>query len=155
LLCSGYLSSVCRQTDARSITTIYAYDALNRLTSKTYSDSTSAVALTYDVTTLDGLTFQNQNTVSLFVEVCGRRVVNRNSHRNSYQDSLRPSAIQDEPMPFAQWSKPFFEDLVLLLGDLSKCQAHAFSRRKHNSGRGNETIAAFGYLYSYGCSQGK
>jgi hypothetical protein len=35
------------------------YDELNRWTSKTYSDGTPAVTTTYDVATLDGVTFQN------------------------------------------------------------------------------------------------
>jgi RHS repeat-associated protein len=47
------------KTDARNITTTYSYDALNRLSSKTYSDSTPPVTLTYDVAALDGLNFQN------------------------------------------------------------------------------------------------
>ncbi len=47
-LCSGDPNAVCRRSDARSITTTYAYDALNRLTSKTYSDSTPAANFYYD-----------------------------------------------------------------------------------------------------------
>jgi YD repeat-containing protein len=35
-LCSGDPNAVCRRTDARSITTTYSYDVLNRLTGKTY-----------------------------------------------------------------------------------------------------------------------
>ena len=58
-------------------------------------------------------------------------------------------------MSFTQWSKPLFEDLVLLVSDLGKCQAHPFNSAKHDSGRGNKTIAAFGDLHSYGCSQRK
>ena len=38
--CSGNPSFPCGRTDNRSITTTYAYDALNRLASKTYSDWT-------------------------------------------------------------------------------------------------------------------
>ena len=37
-----------RRTDARTITTTYAYDALNRPISKTYSDSTPGSNLFYD-----------------------------------------------------------------------------------------------------------
>ncbi len=48
-LCSGDATAGCRRTDARSITTTYAYDALNRLTFKSYSDGTPSVALYYDV----------------------------------------------------------------------------------------------------------
>lgn len=58
-LCAGDSSSVCRRTDARNITTTYAYDALSRLTSKTYSDTTPAVTYSYDQTTFNGLTITN------------------------------------------------------------------------------------------------
>ncbi|MGH9359689.1 MAG: RHS repeat domain-containing protein, partial [Terriglobia bacterium] len=47
-LCSGDASEVCRRTDARSITTTYTYDALNRLTEKSYSDTTPAAYYSYD-----------------------------------------------------------------------------------------------------------
>ena len=53
-LCSGDPSAVCRRTDAKSVTTTYAYDTLNRLTSKTYSDSTPTVSYSYDGTTCIG-----------------------------------------------------------------------------------------------------
>ncbi|HMD96193.1 MAG TPA: hypothetical protein VKM93_02530, partial [Terriglobia bacterium] len=46
--CSGNPSAVCRRTDARSITTAYSYDALNRLTSKSYSDGTPLASFFYD-----------------------------------------------------------------------------------------------------------
>ena len=39
-LCSGDPMAVCRKTDARGITTTYAYDAMNRLTGKNYTDNT-------------------------------------------------------------------------------------------------------------------
>jgi YD repeat-containing protein len=42
--CSGSLSALCSRTDARSITTTYAYDTMNRLTSKTYNDGTTPSA---------------------------------------------------------------------------------------------------------------
>ncbi len=58
-LCSGNPQAVCRHTDARSITTTYAYDAENRVTSKTYSDSTPAVTYFYDQTSYNGLTITN------------------------------------------------------------------------------------------------
>ena len=41
-------SNLPQKTDARGITTTYTYDALNRVTSRTYSDSTPAVAYKYD-----------------------------------------------------------------------------------------------------------
>lgn len=53
-LCSGDSSAVCRRTDAKSVTTTYAYDSLNRLMSKTYSDSTPTVSYSYDQTTCIG-----------------------------------------------------------------------------------------------------
>ena len=52
LLCSGDPSAVCRRTDARGITATYAYDALNRLTGKTYSDSTPPATFSYDQTSV-------------------------------------------------------------------------------------------------------
>jgi RHS repeat-associated protein len=55
-LCSGDMSAVCRRTDARSITTTYAYDALNRLISKAYSDSTPGVKYGYDAVAPSGCT---------------------------------------------------------------------------------------------------
>ena len=51
-LCSGDPSAVCRRTDERAITTTYAYDALNRLTGKTYSDSTPPATFSYDQTSV-------------------------------------------------------------------------------------------------------
>ena len=47
-LCAGDPSAVCRRTDARGTTTTYTYDALNRLTQKTYSDSTPTALFYYD-----------------------------------------------------------------------------------------------------------
>jgi RHS repeat-associated protein len=41
------------KTDARNITTSYSYDSLNRVTSKTYSDSTPPANYYYDYTTLN------------------------------------------------------------------------------------------------------
>jgi YD repeat-containing protein len=37
-LCSGDTSSVCSKTDARGVTTNFSYDALNRVSSKSYND---------------------------------------------------------------------------------------------------------------------
>jgi YD repeat-containing protein len=47
-LCSGNPKAPCRVTDARNITTTYAYDAENRLTGKTYSNGDPAVSYFYD-----------------------------------------------------------------------------------------------------------
>ena len=57
--CSGSPSLVCRRTDSRSITTTYGYDALNRPTGMTYSDSTHSVTYSYDQTSFNGLTIAN------------------------------------------------------------------------------------------------
>jgi RHS repeat-associated protein len=46
--CSGDPTAPCSRTDARSITTTYAYDSVNRLTSKTYSDGTPTASFSYD-----------------------------------------------------------------------------------------------------------
>jgi RHS repeat-associated protein len=49
-LCSGNPSAVCVRTDSRGKTTTYSYDALNRLTTIQYSDSTPTVTYCYDGT---------------------------------------------------------------------------------------------------------
>ena len=53
-LCSGDLTQVCRRTDPRGITTTYTYDALNRITAKTFSDSTWPTFYGYDSTSTNG-----------------------------------------------------------------------------------------------------
>jgi RHS repeat-associated protein len=58
-LCSGDPTLPCTRTDARNITTTYTYDALNRLTGKSYSDGTPAVTYLYDLTAYNGLTITN------------------------------------------------------------------------------------------------
>jgi RHS repeat-associated protein len=58
--CSGEPSNVCTRTDARGIVTTYYYDALNRLTKKTYSDSNTATAVfNYDETSRFGVSLTN------------------------------------------------------------------------------------------------
>ncbi len=47
-LCSGDSSNPCIKTDARGIATFYSYDTLNRLTQKTYGDSTPTTGYQYD-----------------------------------------------------------------------------------------------------------
>jgi len=64
VFCSGSLSLPCTRTDANSTVTTYAYDALNRLTGRTYSGSTigtntHSVAYTYDQSSYNGLTITN------------------------------------------------------------------------------------------------
>jgi len=58
-LCAADTNAVCRRTDARSITTTYSYDALNRLTGKNYSDTTPTVSYHYDQSSYNGLTISN------------------------------------------------------------------------------------------------
>lgn len=47
-LCAGAASAVCRRTDARGIATTLSYDALSRLTSKSYSNGQGSVTYSYD-----------------------------------------------------------------------------------------------------------
>ena len=55
-VCSGDPGAVCQRTDGRSITTTYTYDALNRLTGKSYSDGvTPPATYSYDSTSCLGL----------------------------------------------------------------------------------------------------
>jgi RHS repeat-associated protein len=61
-LCANSTKLVCRKTDARGITTTYSYDALERLTSKSYSNNNpSATAYTYDQTSCLGLSVSCYN----------------------------------------------------------------------------------------------
>jgi YD repeat-containing protein len=58
-LCAGDPSLPCNRTDARGVTTNYTYDALNRLTAKSYSVPTSAsstpsACFQYDISSLAG-----------------------------------------------------------------------------------------------------
>ena len=52
-ICSGDPSLPCTRTDNRSITTTYSYDALNRLTGKSYNDTpqTPSASFSYDEST--------------------------------------------------------------------------------------------------------
>ena len=58
-LCSGNPNAVCRRTDERGITTTYTYDALNRPTGMTYSNSDPSVTYSYDQSSYNGLTIAN------------------------------------------------------------------------------------------------
>jgi RHS repeat-associated protein len=53
------LGQVVSKTDARSITTTYSYDALNRGTGITYSNGTPGVSYRYDYSAYQGQTFEN------------------------------------------------------------------------------------------------
>jgi len=46
--CAGDQSLPCKKTDARNISISYAYDSVNRLSTKTYSNSEPTVRYTYD-----------------------------------------------------------------------------------------------------------
>jgi YD repeat-containing protein len=47
-LCANNQKLVCQRTDARGITTTYTYDALDRLTGKSYSNGDPSVTYYYD-----------------------------------------------------------------------------------------------------------
>ena len=51
-MCAGDVSVPCTRKDARSITTTYGYDALNRVLSKTYSNGNPTANFSYDETTI-------------------------------------------------------------------------------------------------------
>jgi len=52
-------SNLVTKTDARGIRTTYSYDALNRLTGKTYSDGAPAATFNYDQSSALGVTLAN------------------------------------------------------------------------------------------------
>jgi RHS repeat-associated protein len=58
-LCANNQQLACRKTDARGITTTYTYDALDRLTGKSYSNGDPSVTYYYDQTSYNGLTITN------------------------------------------------------------------------------------------------
>jgi RHS repeat-associated protein len=58
-LCANNQKLVCRRTDARAITTTYTYDALDRLTGKSYSNGDPSVSYYYDQTSYNGLAINN------------------------------------------------------------------------------------------------
>jgi YD repeat-containing protein len=58
-VCAGDGHKICSMTDARGVTRTFTYDALNRMTSKTYSDSTPTITYYYDQTSFNGLTITN------------------------------------------------------------------------------------------------
>jgi YD repeat-containing protein len=58
-LCANNQKLVCRKTDARNITTTYTYDALDRLTGKSYSNGDASITYYYDQTSYNGLTITN------------------------------------------------------------------------------------------------
>ncbi|HTV54196.1 MAG TPA: RHS repeat-associated core domain-containing protein [Terriglobia bacterium] len=64
-MCYGYDANgnVLSRTDNRNITTSYSYDALNRLTSKTYTDGTPTAHFNYDESTVTvGVAGSNQHS---------------------------------------------------------------------------------------------
>lgn len=63
-LCSGDHRILCRRLDARSTTTTYTYDVLNRMTSQSYSDGTPTQTYFYDEpsATVAGTVYSLSNT---------------------------------------------------------------------------------------------
>jgi RHS repeat-associated protein len=60
--CAGSLSLLCGRVDARGVGTAYSYDALNRITGKTYgatSPTTPNVSYFYDQSSYNGLSIAN------------------------------------------------------------------------------------------------
>jgi YD repeat-containing protein len=56
-LCAGDVTKLCSKTDARGVTTLYSYDALNRMISKRYSGDTSGTPTScfqYDTSAVAG-----------------------------------------------------------------------------------------------------
>jgi YD repeat-containing protein len=121
-ICSGDPSSVCTRTDARSIITTYTYnDALNRLTSKSYSDGTTpTAAFKYDET---GVTLGSWTSPSLL------NYKGRLTHTTTTSGStILTATVQDyDPMGRTQhywqcspyncgsssiWAMPFTYDLA-------------------------------------------
>jgi YD repeat-containing protein len=74
-LCAGDPSAVCRRTDARGTTTTYTYDALNRLTQKTYSDSTPTALFYYDESSVNvsGTVYATPNGLGRLTHTARRR----------------------------------------------------------------------------------
>jgi RHS repeat-associated protein len=58
-LCANNQKLVCRKTDARSITTSYTYDAMDRVTGRSYSNGDASLTYYYDQTSYNGLTITN------------------------------------------------------------------------------------------------
>jgi RHS repeat-associated protein len=58
-LCSGDPANLCKKMDARNKSITFSYDALGRLTQKTYSDSTPSVTFVYDDPSGTGRTLTN------------------------------------------------------------------------------------------------
>lgn len=59
--CAGNLGVPCKISDARGVSATLTYDALSRLTGKSYSDSTHSVTYNYDQTAIGALTITNSN----------------------------------------------------------------------------------------------
>ena len=106
-ICYGtWVSGVCQggydldgnlaaKTDARTTTVTYGYDTLDRLTSKTYSDSTPAVQFSYDQSTVWSENLNNtKNRVSSYTSGTGQAAYTR---LYSYDPVGRISALIDAP----------------------------------------------------------
>jgi RHS repeat-associated protein len=77
-LCSGDPSNVCDKTDARNVTTTFAYDNLNRVVSKTYNDGTTpSVQFTYDTSSIAGSANTNGRLTSESTSLNGKMLTQR------------------------------------------------------------------------------
>ena len=73
-LCAGNVKAVCSRTDANGITTTYTYDALSRLTSKTYSDTTPSAFYFYGESTVKlGKTTYTRVAQISTLDICDQR----------------------------------------------------------------------------------
>ena len=123
-LCSGDPGTVCRTTDARSKTITYAYDTLNRLSGKTYSDSTPPVTFSYDQTSVtigswsSGTLANPKGRLTEAVTTSGGNV--QTAVVYSYDRMGRPTSFwQCTPYNCGSasiWSMPFSYDLA---GDIT------------------------------------
>lgn len=94
-LCSGIPENRCSQTDARGITTTFTYDALNRITLKSYSDGTTpSVSYHYDETSDWGLPLTNTKGRLTHVSVWGNK-----SERVYSYDAVGRIVMQGECLP--------------------------------------------------------
>ncbi|PYY23948.1 MAG: hypothetical protein DMG62_05735 [Acidobacteria bacterium] len=93
-LCSGNPSNPCSQTDARGITTTYAYDSLNRIKQKSYSDGTPTVTYEYDQGSLWTVPLSNTKGRLSHVAVAGNR-----SERIFSYDTVGRIVRQTECLP--------------------------------------------------------
>lgn len=105
------------QTGPTSVTTTFLYDSLNRVTSKTYSDSTAPASYSYDVPPSWGLN-DVQNVVGRLVEASVHSGSINTSTVNSY-DAMGRIVRQWQQTPSQYPSGKFLYRSYDLLGDLT------------------------------------